>query len=519
MARIDPTSERGRALTEAELSAVRLRGDELLGELIAGRRIEARLAAGAQAVIYRTVHEALGRREVLKVLRPSQNPKSVERFLHEAQVLSTIRSPYIPTIYDYGTTLEGRSWLAMEYVDGISLGDLIAREGRLSLPRALTIAEQLCLVLAEAHAHDTIHRDLKPDNVLIERGEQGERVRLLDFGVAHLKDHKLTLPGRVYGTPGYLAPEQLDGSTVDGRCDLFALGVVLHEMLTGTNPYQVGGHSLTEMFGRLMVRFETPLPPLSASLSGVPPSIDAWLHRLLAKDRNERPDDALEVARGLGAVRDALRLSAHGARVDLVTGLTPPPRGLAPELGRHRWPSPPASLVGDVMLPPSSPEQALQLEAQALQFEAQALHAQAELLEAERTALEGRARLVARQNRQLEEGLAALRTGGPAEVHLMTEVLGGGSLTPPPAPPSISGTLAARSMPTVSALPVAAAQPEPPPRSEAPPRSDAPPRSQHPGAHGRAADQAPTHLDWVGRVALALATGGLGVAIGVYLAG
>ena len=505
MERFDPTSERGRVLADGEPPPVRLRGDELLGEVIAGRRIEARLAAGAQAIIYRTVHEALGRREVLKVLRPSQNPKSVERFLHEAQVLSTIRSPYIPNIYDYGTSPDGRSWLAMEYIDGISLGDLIAREGRLSLPRALTIAEQLCLVLAEAHAHDTIHRDLKPDNVLIERGEQGERVRLLDFGVAHHKDHKLTLPGRIYGTPGYLAPEQLDGTAVDGRCDLFALGVVLHEMLTGTNPYQVGGHSLTEMFGRLMVRFDTPIPPLSATLSGVPPSVDAWLRRLLSKERNERPDDALEVARGLGAVRDALRLSAHGARIDFVTGLTPPPRGLAPETGRHRWPSPATSLVGDVMLPPSSNEQLLQ-------FEAESLREQSELLEAERAAVEGRARMVARQSRQLEAGLAALRQGGPAEVHLASEVRGGGSLAPPEVPPpSVTGTLTAHSMPTISALP---SQPPEAPLPEVVVR-----RVDAPRPPSRAADQTPTHLDWVGRVALALATGGLGVALGVYLSG
>ncbi len=284
--------------------------DPLLGWVVARRRLDAVIGEGAQAVVYRATHVELHREEVVKILKNRSGNLSPERFAREARVLASMSTEHVVHVHDYGQTADGEHFLVMELVRGESLRAIMERDGPLPLARALNIVEQLCLGLAEAHRLGVIHRDLKPDNVLLE-GRKGasERVKIVDFGIAHDRKVGLTLPGRIFGTPGYLAPEQLRGLALDSRADLFAVGVLLYEMLAGFNPIAVEGANPAELLTAIAHRLTTPVAPLSTVVHGLAPEVDTFVSSLVALERNDRPDDA-----GAVALRAAeLRYTVAGA--------------------------------------------------------------------------------------------------------------------------------------------------------------------------------------------------------------
>jgi serine/threonine protein kinase len=203
------------------------------------------LGEGGMGQVYLARQLDMDRDVVIKVMHPQLTASSadaVERFKREARAVAQLNHPHIVQVHVFGQADAGFLYLAMEYIEGRSLHDVLIEVPRMPEPRVLRIVDQICSALAEAHGHGLIHRDLKPDNVMLaERHGTSDYVKVLDFGIAKLvgpEDAKMTQTGMVFGTPKYMAPEQAAGLPVDARTDLYALGVMLYEMLTGAHPFQ-----------------------------------------------------------------------------------------------------------------------------------------------------------------------------------------------------------------------------------------------------------------------------------------
>ncbi|PYQ68198.1 MAG: hypothetical protein DMF54_01775 [Acidobacteria bacterium] len=218
------------------------------GTLVAGRyRVAGIAGVGGMGVVYRARDEELGVETALKVLRPDlgSDPAVVERFRSELRLAREVSHKNVVRIHDIGEH-EGLRFLTMRYVPGRSLSDVLEKEGPMSPERAVAITRQVASALEEAHRAGVIHRDLKPGNILLDRDDTAY---ITDFGIARsLTRDGLTRAGAVVGTPDYLSPEQIAGDPVDGRTDLYALGIVLYEMLTGELPFRPG--SQAEMLGQ-----------------------------------------------------------------------------------------------------------------------------------------------------------------------------------------------------------------------------------------------------------------------------
>jgi serine/threonine protein kinase len=299
--------------------------DPFSGATLAGRyRVITRLGRGGMSSVYLARHLMIDRLAAVKVLRAdlSRDPVHRDRFLREARAVNRIQHENVIDITDYGETSEGLVYLVMEYVPGESLLAAIAR-GPLALRRALDIARQIASGLARAHQMEVIHRDLKPDNVLlIPRDDRRDQVKLLDFGIAKLLDQpSLTLTNKVFGTPGYIAPEYATGGAITPRTDLYSLGVVLYEMVTGALPFEV------EHLGELMLKhvMEAPIPP-RARLSSIPEPIERFVLRCLEKQPERRFQNAHELIEQI----DVLRRELSG---DPVLDAVPPPREPAAVMG------------------------------------------------------------------------------------------------------------------------------------------------------------------------------------------
>ncbi|HEY1587078.1 MAG TPA: serine/threonine-protein kinase, partial [Polyangia bacterium] len=220
-----------------------------------------KIGEGGMGAVYLAEQPTMGRRAVVKLLHPalSRDVQVSARFNLEARAAAALNHPHIVTVYNYGALPDGVLYLAMEHLDGRDLERTIEESGRLSAVRAVHIARQICDALAEAHAHGVVHRDLKPSNVmLVTRGRDDEFVKVLDFGIAKVRGVALTSTGMIFGTPEYMSPEQLRGATLDGRSDLYALGVVLFEMLTGRLPF--AGETPEEL---MMSHLDALPPPVS----------------------------------------------------------------------------------------------------------------------------------------------------------------------------------------------------------------------------------------------------------------
>ncbi len=301
------------------------RTDRFIGRTIAARyKLIRRLGAGGMSVVYLARHELIDRLSALKILRPelSRITEHRERFLREARAVNRINHANIVEITDVGES-DGVAYLVMEYVEGEPLLAQI-QKGRLPWPRAARIGMQVSSALARAHQMGVIHRDLKPENILLlaRDDEESELVKLTDFGIAKVVgEPTLTLNEQLFGTPGYIAPEYVGGLEIDPRADIYSLGVVIYEMITGVLPFEGRGQS------DLLLKPLTsaPIPP-GRRTPGLPPDLEALLLRTLSRERDERPHDAFALHDELG---DILRRFA-GAKAPAAPARpssTPPSNG------------------------------------------------------------------------------------------------------------------------------------------------------------------------------------------------
>ncbi len=273
------------------------------GQIVSQYRVHQVLGSGGMGVVYRAEDTRLGRPVALKFLLPqySLEPQAMERFLHEARSASALDHPNVCTVYGVGETDRGHLFLAMACYDGETLKERLARSA-LPVPEVARIARQILLALGAAHEAGIVHRDLKPGNVMLVADGS---VRILDFGLAKVSDLTLTGPGLRPGTVAYMSPEQLEGTAVDHRTDLWALGVVLYEMLAGRRPFG-GGHDLSTVYAIL---HDEPAPP-SHVRHDTPSVYDRVVDRLLRKERDQRYATAAEVVADLDAAALGMQMAS-----------------------------------------------------------------------------------------------------------------------------------------------------------------------------------------------------------------
>lgn len=272
--------------------------DPLLGSIIDGKyRVDHLLGTGGMGAVYRAEQILLGRPVAIKVLRLRKDGDLDERFRREAMAVARLKHPSIVTCYDFGVTPAVGAYLVLEYVDGQSLRERLDRCRRLEVEEAVDIALQVGLALDEAHAKGVVHRDLKPENIFLESGDARAAVKVLDFGIAKIIEssrtpsERITSDDFVVGTPAYMSPEQCEGSELDGRSDIYSLGCVLYEMLTGRPPF--AGASSTLVFARH--QSESPRPPRTI-LPDLVESVERVVLRSLAKRPSDRYASGTEFA-------------------------------------------------------------------------------------------------------------------------------------------------------------------------------------------------------------------------------
>ncbi|MBL8937346.1 MAG: serine/threonine protein kinase [Archangium sp.] len=278
-----------------------------VGDVIDGRyRVLASLAAGGMGEVFKVEHVSLRKPFALKVMLSglNANPELVERFKLEAMAASRIGHPNIIDVSDLGQTAEGVVYFVMELLSGRTLTKLLADEGPQSAARTVELGLQIARALAAAHAHGIVHRDLKPDNVmLVDRAGTTGVVKVLDFGVARVQANDerstTTSAGRVIGTPAYMAPEQTRGLGVDARSDVYALGLVLHELLTGQQTFT--GDSVHMV---MLQQVEAPPPPLPRS---TPPALAELVMGMLQKRAADRPQTMERVVQTLEELAQTLK--------------------------------------------------------------------------------------------------------------------------------------------------------------------------------------------------------------------
>ncbi|MFI2757301.1 Stk1 family PASTA domain-containing Ser/Thr kinase [Streptomyces echinatus] len=272
--------------------------DPLVGQLLDGRyRVDARIAAGGMATVYRALDTRLDRVLALKVMHPTlaSDGSFVERFIREAKSVARLDHPNVVQVFDQGTD-GSYVYLAMEYIAGCTLRDVLRERGAVQPRAALDILEPVLAALGAAHRAGFVHRDMKPENVLI--GDDG-RVKVADFGLVRSVDTVTSTTGAVLGTVSYLAPEQIEQGTTDPRVDVYACGVLLYEMLTGTKPHS--GDSPAQV---LYKHIHEDVPPPSALVPGLPYQLDELVASATARTPDLRPHDAVAL---LAQVREARR--------------------------------------------------------------------------------------------------------------------------------------------------------------------------------------------------------------------
>ncbi len=267
-------------------------GRFVAGTLLAGRyRIVGLLGKGGMGEVYRATDLALGQAVALKFLPPAaaDNPQLLERFHGEVRVARQVSHPNVCRVYDIGES-DGLPFISMEYVDGEDLSSLLLRIGRLPADKAIDTARRICAGLAAAHSKGVIHRDLKPQNIMMNR--RGEIV-IMDFGLAAIAD-QLSGPEARNGTPAYMSPEQLKGTEVTPRSDIYALGLVLYELFTGRKPYEA--KTVRQL---IALQESAQVTSMSSVAADVDPVVDRVIRRCLDPDPAKRPESALKVAAAL----------------------------------------------------------------------------------------------------------------------------------------------------------------------------------------------------------------------------
>jgi serine/threonine-protein kinase len=311
--------------------------ESLRGTRIGEYVIEERIGSGGMGFVYRAVQPLIGKQVAVKVLRQRMegSPEDLQRLLTEARAVNAISHRGIIDIFSFGSLPDGRQYIVMELLRGHSLEDELQRRGRLPAHEVLGLLEPILSALAAAHGAGVIHRDLKPSNVFLAQQPDGSReVKLLDFGLAKLlhpyADTPETLAGHMLGTPGYMAPEQILGRRVTPAADLYALGAVTFQLLTGQPPF-----GDAEDCPAVVMRQMEEEPPVPSSLEpSISPALDALLLQLLAREPGQRPASA-----------EAVRQQLVVLRASLSPTVTPPPlpRPVPPRVpgastsSRPRW--------------------------------------------------------------------------------------------------------------------------------------------------------------------------------------
>lgn len=316
-----------------------------------GRYRIVREIARSNDVVYEAIDTSINRRVALKELlvppnlAGAQRRERVERFYREARAAGSLAHPNIVTIYEAGED-HGRHFIAMEFLEGQTLRDVLEIEGKLPVERAVDIASQICDALSYAHLKGVVHRDIKPDNIQI---LPGDRIKITDFGIARIMEEPtLTADGQVFGTPSYMSPEQVAGKPLDSRTDIFSLGIVLFEMLSGRKPFT--GDTVVTITYNIMNQ-EISIP------ATVPTHIERVIRRSLAKDPSGRYSSASEFAADLKAGSFALDTPAFPSDPFSVTTSVPSPLYGPPQTAQPPpQPPPPADPFanlkpGDLSLP------------------------------------------------------------------------------------------------------------------------------------------------------------------------
>ena len=294
----------------------RLSGIETLTQLGPYRIIEL-IGSGAMGNVYKAEHVLLGRRVAIKTLRHELAGSHTlsQRMFAEARVSNLVSSDHIVQVFDVATEPDGTTWFAMELLEGESLAQLCQRED-LTVERALELVRQVCEALIPVHDAGIVHRDIKPENIVVVDREGADFVKLLDFGIAILPQHDAPSSARpaievVVGTPPYMAPEQVFGGASDARSDLYAVGALLFELLTGKQLFD--RVSMTELLAAVVLA-EPPVPSQYVQLpAGVRAQFDCVVARCLAKDANGRPANARELAGELAAISFCLQDARESA--------------------------------------------------------------------------------------------------------------------------------------------------------------------------------------------------------------
>ncbi len=298
------------------LSVLRLRSEIGGQRKLGAYRLERRIGEGGMANVYLARHDLLKRPCAVKLLKPARaSDEMIARFEREVQLASQLSHPNTVEIFDYGRTRDGLFYYAMEYLDGVTAGELVARAGPVPVARAIHILRQVCAGLAEAHARGLVHRDVKPDNIMVcRRGAEHDVVKLLDFGLVknvateHSRDLTRTL--RILGTPLYMAPERLrNPADVDARADIYAVGAVAFYLLTGKKLFE----ATDDLALTTKVLNEEP-PRISAAASQpVPLELDLLVQACLEKQRELRPQRAADLVEAFEALAQEYRWTPREA--------------------------------------------------------------------------------------------------------------------------------------------------------------------------------------------------------------
>lgn len=302
--------------------------DPLIGRVLDARyELIGRLGDGGMGIVYLGRHVLMDNRVAIKILHPKYvtDRTMLDRFRLEARAAANLNHPNVVTIHDFGEAQgdEAPAYIVMELLEGPSLREFLRREGPLQPERAVPLMREVCYGVGAAHRRQIVHRDLKPENIVVLEPSyyrKRETVKVVDFGIAKLRDlavgQTLTLTGQVLGTPFYMSPEQCRGDKLDVRSDVYSLGVIMYEMLSGRRPFEAATFT-----GVCMKHLSEPPPPFPDNLA-IPSALEIAIRHALAKDPDTRQEDAIAFARDLqaaGAARQAMLTGAGSSATEQLT--------------------------------------------------------------------------------------------------------------------------------------------------------------------------------------------------------